>query len=295
MNARLRLTLAAASLCAATSPLSAQDSAQEDDTIVVTGHQEEEALERAKVFVNQVSRTSNDQLARLKEPVCPAVSGLPEASATWLIDRVRKVAEEIGPGEAGSDCTPNLVVIVTDDVAKTYRDIKDHRRRWLAGLTDRQKSRLEKSDGPVIAWTATSLRNEDGQRVSEEFGEGNGGSDFDKFSRTLRVNSASFMRLTREQAIDGSVILIDRKALVDRPTLQIADYVAMRGLIQGEPPESNETETILRAFSPGGELGPDSITPADYALVKALYSSSGDRSAVQEQARLAKKVAEFEN
>lgn len=293
MNARLRLTLVAASLCAAVSPLAAQESS-EDPTIVVTGRQQEEALERAKIFVNEVARTSNDQLARLKEPVCPAVSGLPEASATWLIGRVRKVAEEIGPGQAGEDCVPNLVVIVTDDVAVTYRDIKDHRRRWLAGLTDRQRSNLEKSTGPVIAWTATSLRNEDGQRVSEAFGPGNGGSDFDKFSRTLRVNSASFMRLTREQAIDGTVILIDRKALVDRATLQIADYVAVRGLIQGEPPESNATETILRAFSPGGESGPDSITPADYALVQALYSTSGDRSAVHERARIAKKVAEFD-
>ena len=293
MDRYFRFAIAAAAVCATVSPVAAQESSGQE-TIVVTGRQKEEALERAKMFVNEVARTSNDQLARLKEPVCPTVSGMSEASSTWLVERVRKVAEEIGPGAGSDKCVPNLVVIVTDDVAATFRDIKEHRRRWLAGLTERQRSNLAKSTGPVIAWTATSLRNEDGQRASEAFGDGHGGSDFDKFSRTLRVNSASFMRLTREQAIDGSVILIDRKALVDRATLQIADYVAVRGLIQGEPPESNATETILRAFSPGGESGPDSITPADYALVQALYSTSGDRSAVHERARIAKKVAEFD-
>ncbi len=105
MDRYFRFAIAAAAVCATVSPVAAQESSGQE-TIVVTGRQKEEALERAKMFVNEVARTSNDQLARLKEPVCPAVSGMSEASSTWLVERVRKVAEEIGPARGAINACP---------------------------------------------------------------------------------------------------------------------------------------------------------------------------------------------
>ena len=110
-------------------------------------------------------------------------------------------------------------------------------------------------------------------------------------SSGMKVRSTSFVKPVGKQVIDGSVVIIDREALDQRPLWQIADYIAMRALTPTLVPESNTTPTVLRAFSlPAGE-GPQTLTAADLAFLRSVYSHDGLMSAVAERPRLASEMA----
>src|SRR5690348_12827289 len=116
MRSCLPLLLASLSLCAPTIA-AAQVSAPDSSNIVVEG-----VKDRAKRISNFVkdltpSDLSYNQLSRWEVPVCPAVFGLAPQQRSFVVTRMRSIAQAAGVPLAGARCDPDVIVIVTSNKA----------------------------------------------------------------------------------------------------------------------------------------------------------------------------------
>ncbi len=267
-----------AALAAVAAPLAASAS-----DIVVEGKLPIER-DAARDMVSAITRPVDGQIARFQAPICPSVVGMGDDLNKRTEARIRQVSAAVGAQVDGEGCQPNLVVFVTGDVAKQFDYLRREARAWFTGLNRYQMKQLEKSDGPVLAWSATQMRNADGEILRSEVNplEPSG----------MKVRSTSFVKPVGKQVIDGSVVVIDRDALDQRPLWQIADHIAMRALTPTLVPDTNSAPTVLRAFSvPAGE-GPQTLTAADLAFLRSIYAHDGLMTAVAERPRLASEMAE---
>ena len=250
--------------------------------IIVTG--------RAPIAADLATRTVADvtivstglQLARFHAPVCPTVVGGPAEAGRAIEDRIRAIAVEVGARTAERGCEGNLMLFFSDDGQGLVRDMRNKRPKWFAGLSKTKADLVEKGDGPVRAWAATSVRNQDG-KIARDDGDGDGPG-------SMQVRGASFMRQQTRLDIDASMVVIDRAAAKGRSINEIADYVAMRGLALTKPPEQAGAATILGLFNSSAG-GTHELTAFDLGYLTALYSGSGQESAVEERSRIARALS----
>ena len=185
----------------------------ENGDIVVTGRKE---ADRATVqqYVNSITQRSGQQVARFHDPVCPVVIGMADAPGAG--DR------EPHPRNRGGDrrarraddaLQRQLVLIIAEDGAQFVRDLRSKRPGWLGGLQPGPGQRLIDEPSPARAWTVASLRNEDGMGMGQT---GNNNAGALQNVPMMRVSSASIINLPTRADIDGSVIILDRKAVVGR-------------------------------------------------------------------------------
>lgn len=257
------------------------------DDIIVTGRK---AAEPATVrqYVNSITQRSDQQVARFHDEVCPVVLGLADDSAQVIEDRVRETALGIGASVAKSRrCNANLVLIIAEDGRQLVKDLRAKRPDWLAGLSPGQVRRLIDEPTAARAWTVASLRNEDGMGMGQT--GANNASALESVPM-MRVMSASIISLPTRADIDGSVIIVDRKAVVGLSLAQLADYAAMRGLARTRPPSTSRVGTILGLFANGEGNAPLELTGADIAYLQSLYRSSGRANAVAERNRIAREL-----
>lgn len=237
-------------------------------------------LERKVIdtFVGQISQRSENQIARLHDSVCPVVVGLPDEYASYIVNRIKVVARQLKLRIARkSNCDANIVLILATDSAAFVNDVRSNHGGWLAGVASTDIDRLAKPGSPARAWSATSLRNEDGQPAS-------GG--------VLIVKSASFIAEPTRQYIDASFIVIDQTATYGLTLRQIADYAAMRGLARTrETAAAGGVVSILSLFDRSTAIHPQGLSSTDMAYLRALYARTGEERAVQERARIARQIA----
>ncbi|HEX8412536.1 MAG TPA: hypothetical protein VF637_01435, partial [Sphingomicrobium sp.] len=130
--------------------------------------------------------------------------------------------------------------MMASDNREAFAEMKAKNPDWVDGLSTSAISRLQHDKTPVLAWSATTVRNEDGVAMS----------NIDKVNpQSLRVQSASIMRPTTSRHIDGSVVIIDREAAVGKTLGQLANYAAMRGLAQTRVPSDISVNSILNLFT----------------------------------------------
>lgn len=253
-----------------------------EQEIVVTARPEAKPKE-AQTFVNQITQRSSQQVARFHDPVCPAVLGMADGPARAIEARIRETAAGIGASVAQQGACPvNLLILIVDDGAALVSSLRNDNPDWLAGLPPVKIRALINEKSPVRAWAVTSLRNEDGQGAVIE----NDGAPY-----VMRVSSASIIKLPTRAQIEGSVIVINRDAVVGVSLAQLADYAAMRGLARTRPPASDRVGTILGLFSPGEGGRADEMTRADILYLQSLYASPGTDNAIQQRDRLARAIS----
>lgn len=273
--------LAALALSGAAPP--APPPAQSD--VTVTGRKADKPA-TVREFVTQITRPSGEQLARFHRRVCPAVLGLADGPALMIEQRIRRTAAAAGARVTASrKCDANLVLIIAEDGGKLVENMRSFRPAWLAGLSPGDIRRLVDEPSPARAWTVASLTNEDGVAMGQT---GLNEAAALQNVGTMRVMSASIINLPTRASIDGSVIVIDRKAVVGLSLAQIADYAAMRGLAWTRPPAEARIGTILGLFDADAAARPRQMTATDLAYLKSLYRSSGRSSAVAERNRIAR-------
>jgi hypothetical protein len=255
--------------------------------IVVTGRR---AADPATVrqYVNSITQRSDQQVARFHSDICPVAIGLNDAAALVIEDRIRETAVGIGATAAPTrKCDANLVLIIADDGGDLVRYFRAKRPDWLAGLSTVQIRKLINEPSAARAWSVASLRNEDGMKMGQT-----GANNPPGLAEVpmMRVMSASIINLPTRADIEGSVIVINKAAVVGLSLAQIADYAAMRGLARTRPPSTNRIGTILGLFASGEGTPPLELTGADIAYLRSLYSSSGRASAVDERNRIAREL-----
>jgi hypothetical protein len=198
------------------------------------------------------------QLTRFSLPVCPTVIGVADEYAAIIVRRIRAVATEAGAKVAPAGCRGNLAVIFARDADALVKDMRARTPRIFEGVDDNDLKRAFR-DGPVHMWNATEILNEDGQRPT---------------SSTMNVKTASILYRTTQQAITGSMIVLDNESTVGKTLTQIGDYVAMRALAGALPPrEGVPADTILTLFDPAA-TAPPQLSAVDRSYLRGLYKAN---------------------
>lgn len=283
MRKKVPMLLIFASVLAA--PLAAQPAAQpsaapSDEAIVVTG--QKESRQAIQDFVGALTKIpSYQELSRFEHSVCPAVYGLPKAQADAIAGRVRLIAKTIGIVVGGEHCAPNVLVVATSDKLAFLEELRKHRADDF-GITDSQIKALEKQPGPAAAWQIQ------GPPMTED------GKDLDVDPSTgVVVNRtvASSSRLSEpvHPQFDGSMVVVERKALLGLTVTQLADYAAIRLLTGADPAHlgNSGAPTILHVLEvPIGGTAPITMTQWDFAFLRGYYDAkrnlrtAGQRSAI---------------
>lgn len=269
------------------------DVAVELDDVIVTGRSLDTMIRN---FVDQVAEPNRRRgLARWDDAICVGVSNLQADAAQYLADRISTVAEDLGLRPGAPGCTPNILVIATDDAEALARTLVSERRRAFrmggAGM-DRGGDALEdfvETDRPVRWWQmAMPVDSETGQRMVRLAGDCTGalcaGGNDSVLAFAPQYNVFASSRL-RTQIVDNlirAVVIVDVDQVQDVSILQLADYIAMVSLAQIDPDaDTSGYASILNVFD--DPAGSTSLTSWDQAFLGGLYAA--ERNAAAQIAR----------
>lgn len=258
---RMRHGLACLSLLsalAATPAAFAQEAprpAAPDNSITVTG-QAQKPIKRAQNYIRQVLDTSDGQLARFVEPVCPVVLGLPARFKDSIEDRIRVVAGAASVRVAKDKCEPNLMIVFADNADTLIETMRKQRNAVFSTLSDGALRDAFQS-GPIHAWRLVATR--------DEVGNYSTGNDDPDYPPVLEGDT---------QAVTiNAVVVMDRKVALGKSVRQLGDYVVMRTLVGARPPAKGSiaAPSILSLFDPNVAPPPTEITDMDIGLLAGLY------------------------
>lgn len=262
------LVLSAAALASGT-PLVAQDDPRDPD-ITVTGQVEAGEVDPGEVRQQARAITPrggviNEPLARFQDPVCVGVWGLSGDSASFVIDRIYYNAEQAGIAlDDQPGCAANVIVAFVADPKAEFADMVEARHQIVDGLTQDDRNRVTRTEGPVLAWHLVASRTDTGESR-------NGRPPTFESTQTGRLNAG----MRRDMVL--SVVMIDSDLLSDLDALALADYATMRALARTRPVDQhgNATGTVLALFDDPVNA-PQGLTAFDRAYLASLYDSRAD-------------------
>ncbi|MBA3729970.1 MAG: hypothetical protein H0W92_04065 [Sphingomonas sp.] len=239
----------------------------DQSTIVVTGERSSE--QDMQDFVRALTPASpGGQLSRFEQSVCPSALGLPLQQRDAVVARMRRIAREAGIAVGGANCSPNVVVMVTQDKAILMRELRRKHSQYFGQMSQRQIRALIRQPGPAVAWQLQGPPMS--ARGMETFFDPALGA---YVNRTTEPGSR--LAAAGRPQFDGAVVVVERGSLTGLTVTQLADYAAMRAFAGTSPSRLGEsgTTTILRILeAPAGSEVPLSLTAADFAFLRGFYS-----------------------
>lgn len=279
MRAFIGIVLASCILFSA-APAPAQDAPPEQPDILVTGPREFEEQVRDFIGALTPTRPQGQTIERFEWAVCPAARGLSAAQNERVTARLRVVAQaaRIPLGRPG--CQPNALLVVTEDKGEFIRTLAQRRPESFGDLEPIQIRRLARSPGPSAAWQLKGLVDADGEPILVD-------GDGLFVNRTTRGSSR--LRPDARFVFEGTVLVVERRALDGLTVTQLADFGAMRLYARTDPTRTRDSRapTILNILdAPMGSAIPVTLTEWDLAFLRGLYASpenlyvAGQRSAI---------------
>src|SRR5262245_18445075 len=296
-NSRSKLCLAALAvlLCAAAASQeappaapapAASDDSQVFDEVVVRGRRLEDIKSDLRIhirdFIGEVVRKPSGRgFARWYRTVCVGVHNLEPSSAQYVVDRISKLALEVGlePGEPG--CSPEVNIVLATDAKDTAAAMVESDPRvfrrvggfagmdlGLAALDD-----FAQSDRPVCWWHVCLPVDARIGGAAIELSK-NCGQAF----CPPNVNVAGPSRIhngTRDDLL-YAIIIVDATKLKGTTWQQLGDYLAVISLCQIDPQTNpGSFDSILNLFTnPRAYSG---LTDWDRSYVRALYEFDQER------------------
>lgn len=269
-----------------------EDSTQ-DDVIVVKGQKQNPmAIVRE---VRAISASTDGQLARFQQPICPLVHGLASSYSQQIATRIRALAKVAGLRVAKDGCKANLTLIVTSSGQEFIETLRSERPELLAALGPAEYRALRDSAGPAWSWQSTEPKRADGGPVQyvSELEVGPGAPPLPLSKGTYQVPGARLSRLSEptRQDVNLSFVVIDRDSLVGLTLQQIGDFFGLAGLTGARFSQTDKlsTPSILKLFNDKADgLTPeDGATEFDIAYLKARYSGAPNKSSTQESKAIA--------
>jgi len=211
-------------------------------------------------FVSGVSAVHEDngQVARFGGRVCPGTINLPRDIAQTINDRIARAALVAGLAVGRPGCSPNVLVIATEDSdLLATRLMQTNRREFAFHVADQQRG-LDllaefSQPGRVVRWWHITER--------DQFGH----------------DGSSRLRAAYETDIIGSIIVLDTKRIGPVTLTALGDYVALTALARLSPDaDLVGLDTVLNLFSLEPSARPATMTAWDEAYLEALYSARGD-------------------
>ena len=237
-------------------------------------------------FVNEVAAPNRHRgMARWHSKICVGVANLSAEPRQYILDRVSTVAEDVGLDAGAPGCTPNVIIIATDQPDALSENLVRERRRAFrmggAGM-DRGGDALEDfvaSDAPVRWWQVSMpVHSFTGQRAVRIPGEC-AGACMGPMDMAPVLTSTTSSRLGT-QIVDNifrTVVVLDIDQVSKVSAQQLADYLALVILAQIDPKaDTSSYASILNVFE-----DPDStpsLTSWDTAYLTGLYNAERTRA-----------------
>jgi hypothetical protein len=265
-----------------------------DEVIVSARKFDRRALEHVIIpqFVKSRGAASEriGQIGRWREIVCPATSGLKNPYAEFVSRRVVEVARSVGaPTKRAGDCQTNVVIIFTPRPQELLNYL-GRRNKSLLGYSERGDA-LARFSHTIEARYVTGTRSFTTNKptmtfpdtVSDSVPHFNppevplpSGLQIDSDSNLIEGRAGSWLGNGITSEFVRVTVIADTRALVRYPLREVADYIALLALTRTALDGCNPLPSIIDLFSAdcGTRARPGSMTEADTAYLKALYSSN---------------------
>lgn len=280
----LRLSRAAitALMLLSSATLAADAPEKADDTIVVSATVDREVSE----FVDAVIDVSNfDRLTRFERAICPIAAGIPPAQKAAVVERMRAVAKAAGITVGKADCRPNVLVLVTADKKALITNFVDLYPGSMNNLSKSERRKLINSTEPAVAWHMKGPQvDKDGVEI------GNEGTEV-AINRT--AGSASRLTSFARPQFAAAVVVIDSAELTGLSTTQLADYAAMRALLESDPAKlkGSNVPSILKILdAPDDADVPLSLTEWDLNALRGFYNVNRNTTVASQRSGVRKQV-----
>lgn len=259
------------------------EAAQVDDVEVVARMRADQVRERVNAFIeSNMAPPLGRPLARWSKPVCIGTGYLNPQYAQAVIDRIATRIIEAGGDVAEAGCKVDVMVVGTDDGARTARElVKDDPRgyRPSRGSTDRGSAalrRFQEGDAPVRWWHVSLPVNVDtGELAVRLDGE-------EIPSNTVR--DASRLRTNVRDDLARVTVIVDFTRTGHVQSAALVDYIAFIALAQVNPDgDLRGQDTILNLFERPSDY--TAMTQWDRDYLAALYRAIPNRPSLQAQAR----------
>jgi hypothetical protein len=252
--------------------------------VTVTAHKQinERTLDRVIIprFVQShgVPNPRSHQVGRWTRPgvICPSTVGLKPAAAAYLSRRIISVAASVGaPTTMDGHCKPTVEIIFTANpqeqvsyFGKTYRT--------LLGYDGGSLKDLVTFSHQIRAWYTTA---------THTYGGGWSVDSDQPLGDVEAPGSASRLGVGMVSGFVNVLVIVDTKQISGHSLRSIADYIAMLVLTRTSVDGCSELPSIIDLLSADctGRPTPDSMTPADIAYLKALYSADLEKNLNLEQ------------
>lgn len=250
------------------------------DDIVVRG---EPLRDQVSTFVDDVIEPPRGRgIARWSDRggVCVGVVNLRPEAAQAMADRVSEIADGLGLPIGEPGCSPNILIIVTDDAGALARGLVERSpnafRPDYAGAagTVRDLRAFTESDRAVRWWHVMMPVDEDSERPAVRL-PGQGAP----FVRRLAGRLSTPIRNMMMRAY----VIVDVNQVQDLNFRQLSDYVAMVAFAQIDPDaDVANFGTILNVVDDPAVA--QEMTEWDHAFLAALYGTELRQSSPNAQA-----------
>ena len=245
--------------------------ATELEDVVVNGRSLSEAVDS---FVNTVVAPPRGRgPARWERKVCVGVVNLRRDAAQAMIDRVSQVALEIGLEIGEPGCSPNILVMATNDGAGLATALVQSRPRAFrplyagAARSATALERFEATDRPVRWWHVSIPTDADTGAIAVRV---------PGYGPPLIGTLGGRLRTEIENDLRRAFIIVDVERSTGVTFLQLSDYVAMVAFAQIDPDaETSGFPTVLNVFDGAATA---ELTDWDLSYLKALYDAELNQS-----------------
>lgn len=252
------------------------------DEIVVEGRSLETTTQ---TFVREVGAPARTRgLARWRGGLCAGVANLQSEAAQYIVDRVSDVARDVGLSAGAPGCTPNVLVIATQNAkAFTPMFVASRPRLFVVGGSgmDRGRSQLasfETSDQPVRWWHVSAPIDPNSGQIAVRIPGTCDGDCSDPRSYAPKLNVTGSRLMNRiEDDLKRVFVIVDVDKIANVSLEQLGDYIAMVALAQINPDaDTGGYSSILNVFdNPGDTPG---LTLWDRTYLKGLYEAQVTRA-----------------
>jgi hypothetical protein len=272
------------------------------EEVVVRGRRMSEVEDDLRIFIGEfigeVAAPANGRgLARWRNRVCVGIHNLERNAAQYIVDRIARLAVEVGlePGEPG--CGPDVVVIFTTDGKATAAQMVESEPRVFRpagnqGGTHIGRAALDdfaRSD-KAVRWWHVSLPVGALSGVPAIRGTGSPGTGLP----VVGVAGPSRIHSGIRDDLQRVIIIVDGQKLTQGMSWeQLGDYLAVVSLAQIDPQaDPTAFDSILNLFSnPAAYSG---LTDWDRSYMRALYSFDQERIPRLQRGGVISKMAERE-
>ncbi len=253
----------------------------DQDTIVVTGQPAippRSAVYRQAQEVSRISAYQVDEeaLPRFEVPVCPQVTGLADAVAIAMVQRMRDTIARLGLALADEECTANLVVGFVEDGRRSIERLNSHQPWLRARFTDDEWAELS-APAPVHVLSNIDTRWSDGRPLPRNNNR--------QLIPSVRGQMNRLFLPTRRDIL-FSLVIFNRESTIGMTVEQLADYATMRGLTHTRPATGDEPMGTILSLFDLDDLGEPELTAFDIGYLQSLYYWRPDLPAISRFGRV---------